>query len=133
MNQTSIRVYLSIFGEVFDPDTLTNLVGITPTGTGIKSQLSDSKRTTNKDTFWDLSVGPVNSLFLEEVNDSLLKKIKGSESIIFQYMTEHNLLAKFNIILEIVDGQTASLYFNRAFLKCIEQLQAEVDIDTYVL
>lgn len=133
MNQTSIRVYLSIFGEVFDPDTLTDLVGITPTGTGIKSQLSDSKRTTNKDTFWDLSVGPVNSLFLEEVNDSLLKKIKGSESIIFQYMTEHNLLAKFNIILEIVDGQTASLYFNRAFLKCIEQLQAEVDIDTYVL
>ena len=78
-------------------------------------------------------MGPVNSLFLEEVNDSLLKKIKGSESIIFQYMTEHNLLAKFNIILEIVDGQTASLYFNRAFLKCIEQLQAEVDIDTYVL
>jgi Domain of unknown function (DUF4279) len=133
MNHTTIKVYLSIFGDIFDPVALTQLIGIEPTSTGIKGQPTNSKRTINKETFWDLSTESIESLFLEEVNNSLLDKISGLESIIFQFMTKHNLSAKFNIVVKIIDQQSPSLYFNRAFLNCVESLAAEVDIDTYVL
>ena len=133
MNQTSIRVCLSIFGELFDPNALTNLVGLTPTKTGIKGQPIEGKAMTYKDTFWDFSTDAVDSLFLEEAASPLVNKLKGLESTIVQFMTAHALLAKIYIVVEIVDEQTPALYLNRAFLSCIESLRAEVDIDSYVL
>ncbi|MVM36371.1 DUF4279 domain-containing protein [Spirosoma sp. HMF4905] len=133
MNQTSIRVYLSIFGEQFDPNALTNLVGLAPTNTGIKGQAIEGKATIYKDTFWDFSPDAMDSLLLEDITNFLVNKLKGSEITIFQFMAEHSLVAKFTIVIEIVDGQAPALYFNRTFLSCIESLNAEVDIDTYVL
>lgn len=133
MNQTSIRIYLSIFGESFDPNTLTNLVGLTPTKIGIKGHPIEGKAITYKDTFWDFSTDIADSLLLEVVTSPLVSKLKGLELTIFQFMTAHALLAKFFIVVEIFDKQAPSLYFDRAFLSCIESLGAEVDIDTYVL
>ncbi len=133
LQQTSIKVYLLIFGDAFDPNVLTNLVELTPTAIGIKGQAVDEKGINYKDTFWEFSVGPLISLSFEEVCDILLDAINGSESIVFQFMKVHNLSAKFVIVVEIADGQAPALYFNRTFLKTIEQLEAEIDIDMYVL
>ncbi len=132
MSQTSIRVYLSVFGDSFDLTALTTLVGVDPTETGIKGQPIVGRRTTYKETYWDLSVGPTESLDLAEVYEALLNKLNGSEEAICQFMSANHLSAKFNIVIDIVNGRTPGLYFNRAFLNSVEMLQAEVDIDTYV-
>ena len=132
MHQTSIRVYLSVFGDSFDLTALTTLVGVAPTDTGIKGQpISDSVKT-HKETFWELSVGPIESLDLEEVYESLLRKLNSSERDIHQFVRANNLSAKFFMVIDIVDKKSPSIYLNRAFLNSVELLQAEVDIDTYV-
>lgn len=115
MTQTSIRVYLSIFGDFFDPDALTNLVKLNPTSTGVKGQPIRGKNKNHNYTFWDFSTDTVNSLLLHEITDHLLNTLQGLENRMSQFISDNNLSARLSIVIKIVGKRTPSLYFNQAF------------------
>lgn len=133
MYTTATRVYLSILGDQFDPAALTALVGLAPTEMGIKGELIKGRRIPCRESFWSLHAEPSTDLDLEEVYKPLLRQLAGKERIMHQFMLEHRLEAVFNIVVYIANNQTPGLHFNRAFLTCVHELQAEIDIDSYIV
>lgn len=133
MCTTATRVYLCVFGEQFDPAALTARVGLIPTEIGIKGELIKGRHIPCRETFWSLHAEPSTDLDLEEVYKPLLKQLAGKEPIIRQFMQEHELEAVFNIVVYIADNQTPGLHFTRAFLACAHELQAAIDIDSYII
>ena len=132
--KTQIKVILSIFGDEFLPENLTQLLNISPSKSWIKGdKVHDRNNLYRKESSWDYEIGFVQTLFLDEVYNMLLTVFENNINALKNYITENNLEVKIYIVIEIYDEEKPSIYFERRFLIFLNELNAEVDMDMYML
>lgn len=139
---TQIKLILIIFGDIFLPDKITNLIKVHPTNFWIKGDpiplqkglfRTDNKVPIRQESAWEFSMGFIKTLDIETVLDQFEKVFENKISILKDYIQEHKLEISLNIIVEIVDEETPSIHFNKRIIKLCEDLGAEIDIDIYLL
>ncbi|MDC8100596.1 DUF4279 domain-containing protein [Chryseobacterium rhizosphaerae] len=132
---TNIKITFSIFGCSFDPNDFTLLLGIVPTNTWMEGELipNNKKNKKREESAWEYSVHS-STVYFEEVSDKLVAVFKEKMSLVDNYINEiNNLTIKFDIVLEIIEEQGIVLYFNKSFLNMVNELNAEIEVDTYIL
>ncbi|MDR0195855.1 MAG: DUF4279 domain-containing protein [Myroides sp.] len=133
---TNFRLIYSIFGDNWDPIELTKLIGIAPTMSWIKGDRIDKYNpdiVLRKETNWEYSFCTVETLFSEDVTDKFIALFSSKTEIIAKYISDNNLRSKLYIVPEIFKNQVPGLYFNKALLDMVVKLNAEIDIDLYVI
>ena len=133
MFKTRIKLTFSIFGDDFDPHLVDNIMKIENTSYYKKGEvIANRNNLVRKETNWQYSEGFVETLFLDELTDDFVdlfvKKVE-----LQQFINQYNLETKLEVILEIVDDEKPSLSFNKKFLHFINRINAEIDIDMYLL
>lgn len=132
-HKTKIRIDFSVFGESFNPNELTRLVDIIPTSTGLKGQLIPNRNITCKECAWDYSTGPRETLQFDDLSTQVVTLFKNKISIINDFVAQHNLSIKIFVVIEIQQKQPPSLYLDKEFLMFVNNINAEIDMDLYII
>ncbi|WP_299456175.1 DUF4279 domain-containing protein [uncultured Microscilla sp.] len=131
----NIRLELAIFGDSFDPNELTSLITIKPTTTYLKEEVVKeyNKTIQRKETSWSYSIQPLETLYFEEYTNKLIDKFESKVASIKGFLSKNNLKMKLFVVLEISGDQTPAFYLNNRFLKFVNNLEGEIDVDIYAI
>jgi Domain of unknown function (DUF4279) len=132
INKTQINVELSIFGDNFITDSLSDSLLIKPTATWIKGyEIKGRKNVFRKETSWRFETGFIETLFLDGVLKNLIDIFENKVEIIKNFIKNNDLRVKVFIVIEIYDEEKPAIYFDSNFLNFINGLGAEIDVDMY--
>jgi hypothetical protein len=129
---TNVMVKLSIYGDDFHPQDITDKIGIQPTEYWKKGDNVPGKLITRKNTCWRLSTGYQESLDINEQISHIMELFQGKSSGINELISSYNLEIMISVVINIENNQKPAMYFNRQTIEFINLIKAEVDIDLYV-
>src|SRR5574340_1223427 len=130
--EPEIKVDFLIAGN-FDPEEITNVLGISPTKSWKKGDLISGTTIARKFDGWILSAAErSDSNEVEEHIKPLLTKLLPLKDRIAEVYKEFELEAEINCAVYVTD-ETPVLYMSAVTLREISELNASVDIDIILL
>jgi hypothetical protein len=133
-------VYFSLYGDDFPIDSVTKLLGISPTNSYKKGDVIELKSNPNivstkvhyrKETVWELGTDYQESYDVKEQLNQIIRPLKNKGSLINQFKTNYNLECHFEIVIIIENGDTPSLHLDIEQIEFANSIKAEFDIDLY--
>lgn len=124
-----IKIIFSIFGDYFDINEFTEIVGVEPTGAHHKGE--KGKYTIYKETAWDYEIITNNEYFDNDLSIEFIKIFEKRKKII-EFREKNNLMIKIFVVFWIKDSLVPGLYLDKKFIAFLNALDAEVDIDGYL-
>jgi len=129
------RAYFGISGYHFDPDVVTNFIGIEPTSTnaaGMRGSLDKPVISS-----WEFSTETLNSDTQELdiyklIDDEILKKIEPAKDKIIEICKNHNLSPRISVELTLSidkDETSPDVGFGARVIKFCAEIGAFINID----
>lgn len=130
-----IRVDLRIIGFNCSPDEITSSLGVFPTRTWEAGMLIYEKGSRRyKENGWELSSGLGENSSFEEQVDAIVEKIHSHlESFIAVCSAYYVELSCAMYIASDDEESTPPFHIKKRALKILSQIDAEIDVDIYVL
>ena len=128
------RVYFALDGDDFDPDDVTDFLGIKPTSTRVKgSKIPDKIPRVNT---WELSTDNIINDYIDvfEMSTEIVNKLKGKKELIIEAKERFNVLPRFEVVLYFSmneEHSTPAIGFEVETMAFLGEIGAFVDIDTY--
>jgi Domain of unknown function (DUF4279) len=130
---TEISISLSLAEFKCDPDEISTLLGIVPTETWRVDELINPRGTLRYQyNGWALKSQLDTSAGLEEHMESLLKQLEPQWEIFTELGNCYDIEFSCVIYMEFGD-QVPAIHFNKDILQKVANLNAEIDVDLYVL
>lgn len=125
------EVFFELFGDAFDPDEVTRLLGMEPTSVAYKGVPS-----TRKHSMWTLSGGAVEDDIVDvyELSSSLVAKLAPHADMINHARERFGLESALSVVLTITTDDsksTPAIGFDRSVVAFLARVGAWVDVDTY--
>lgn len=122
------RVYFGLFGDDFDPDSLS--IGVAPTKTARKGSPIP------KQSSWIFSGEKVQSELIDvyEMSSSLIDALKPRAHRIIEAMATHHLEAVLEVVLTITPDDSVStpaVGFDSTVISFLNQVGASIDVGIY--
>ena len=135
MSSNKGRAYFGLSGYHFDPDVVTNFIGIEPTSTnagGMRGSLDKPSISS-----WELSTETLNSDIQELdiyklIDDEILKKIEPAKDKIIEICKSHNLSPRISVELTLSidkDETSPDVGFGSRVIKFCAEIGAFINID----
>jgi hypothetical protein len=129
---TTICAELTLVGERFDIQHVTDEMGISPSKSKKKGEILKSGNV-SKDTFWRLDTGYMESLDSEAVLDKLIGQVRDKASKMTRLSLNCGADWRVGIVIKIENGKAPGTHLSRETIKFIHAINADVDFDIYVL
>lgn len=135
--QSKISASFTLLGTDFSPEDLepeeiTTALGIVPTETWKVGDLISKKATFHhKQNGWSLKSKLEDSATLEDHVESVLEQLKPSWQPLVKMCTRY--YTEIECVIYVFGDDSPAIHFNRETLKRISELNAEIDIDLYIL
>lgn len=133
LDKSNVRVSFSIYGEKFEPNHITEMLGITPTITHIKGEKIENRKVLRPDTVWELDTGYIESLDINEQLDIILTKLEKKTDKLIEVKNKFSVKMLFMIIVYIENEEVPAMYFERKILGFVNEIEAEIGFDVYVV
>jgi len=126
------EVYFGLFGNGFEPDAVTKIIGVEPTSVDRESIPRP------KQSAWRFSSGRVESEVIDvyELAASVTSTLKPFVAKIKEAKNQFNLEAFFAVVLWISTEEgdsTPTIGFDTQVVKFLSEVGASIDVDTYLL
>ena len=141
--KNEVQVYLSIYGDLFDPDELTRLIKLKPIYTHIKGEtvpltpglslMPGILRPLYKETVWDYGSDSIKTNDTEVASSVVEKGLKGKVHLINNFVKKHNLYVKLFVVPRMDKKSTPYVHFSPNFVQMLSELHAGIDMDIYVV
>jgi len=129
--KTSILSSITLTGGDFDPDEVTDALGIEPTKTWRIGDPIQNTLLKRKHNGWSVATSREESLDLGKQIRDLLRRLEPTFSSIATLRDRVDLNVEVSCAIYIY-GETPSMHLDRETLSMIERLDAEIDFDLYV-
>lgn len=139
--KTVIAISLSIFGDRFDLDELTNKISLRPSQSWNKGEIipfvakKDVLRISplfRKETCWEYSTGYVETLFLEEVSALFIERVGDHVPAIKESVDRNALVVKIDVVVKAFIDAIPSLVFSPELIGIANELNTGIGVDLYV-
>ena len=122
-----------IDGDSFDPDLITNRLGIVPTHILVKGKPSSSvKGRLNRFDKWFFDTGYLESLAIETQLAQLYDVFKDKVIELNILKSQFNLNYVISFIIKIRNEETPAVIFPTWFIEFLHNIQAEVSFAMYI-
>lgn len=131
MNLSQAYIYITIYGESFTPNELTQLLELNPSDYGLKGDKRKSGAVL-KECFWKYQLD--NSNALEELDESLekLERIFRSKvTIIKKFMKKNELSIKCFVVILSKNKEDNGVALSYNFINFLNELKATIEVDIY--
>lgn len=123
-----------VFDNDFNVHTITEITHLQPHECKLKFQTQINPLTLQHNPgFWTLKSRIITEFDVKPAIDDIILKIENKTEQIKKICHEHNGEVYFNIVPSFCCNNTPAIYFDRKFLKIVNELEAEVEIDLYTL
>jgi len=131
MKKTRSNMYISIFWNSFDINELIKILWIKPTESyrKWKKNLKNIKAPLRQETSWEYSTWYIENYDISINYKIILTKFADKVNIINKFVKNNNLDIKITISSIIEDNIMPWLYFEKDFIKFLNNIWAELDID----
>ena len=124
------KVYFGLFGNDFDPNEVTALLGIQPTKT------AEKRNPIPKRASWILSTGKIEADIIDvyEMSSEIIEKLEPLKSQIIEAMNKYKLEAVLEVVLTVTSDDsksTPAIGFEVNVIKFLSDVGAFIDVDTY--
>ncbi|MBF0411060.1 MAG: DUF4279 domain-containing protein [Candidatus Riflebacteria bacterium] len=128
------RVYFALDGDDFEPDSLTEFLGIEPTAIMRKGSKIPGKLPARSS--WEFStVNVVNeNINVFDMAASIIEKLEPKKDIIIKAIEKFNLVSRLEVVLWFSMNEecsTPAIGFEAATIRFLSEVGACVDVDTY--
>lgn len=133
MEKTKVMVYFNIKGDDFPLETVTELLGITPTKTMKKGELRTPEHPPYRFTSWSYGTDYEETLDVDNQLLPVLKAFKGKVDVINDIQSTYDTQCSIVIVPEIYDGRSPGFVFKKDTIEFIYRINASIDIDLYAM
>ena len=127
---TTIRLSFCIYGDYFDVDKVTNIVGFPPTQTAYKGD--QLKYRVSEETFWEYNFAPIETLFIEDNLQVFTDKVTPCLEELASFIKASSLTSKLLFCVEMSPEESCpAIIFDNKILELLHRLNAWIDIDMY--
>lgn len=129
------EVYLGLYGNDFEPNAVSEFVGLEATKIYRKGERNPSMPFPRRSA-WKFSLGKIESEVIDvyEMSENLVGRLAPFEPKISEVVQRLNLTAVLQVVLWIDQDETQSMPaigFERSVLNFLNLIGATIDIDTY--
>lgn len=133
IEHNQVLVEFIIYGDNFDPDKVTDVLGVKPSQTGIKGQTI--KRNPNlkyKDTFWQYDTGYQESDDTEEQIKEIYNVFKDKTRILKDIGQSYQAVFKVYIVIKMYKKEIPLISMEHWWIDFLHEIHAKVEFDNYV-
>ncbi|MGV0025828.1 DUF4279 domain-containing protein [Phormidesmis priestleyi] len=128
---SEISASFTLTGLDFEPEEITAKTGITPTKTWVKGDLIHPKAKIQQEhNGWSLQSKLEKSADLQDHVQSVLEQLKPGWRSLIEICSHH--FAEIDCVI-YTSGQIPAIHFDKAIVEQISKLNAEIDVDLYIL
>jgi hypothetical protein len=125
------KVYFGLYGDNFEPDEITEMIGLEPTSTNSKGDPLPKKHS------WKFGLDEIEADYIDiyEMSSELVSKLKPVSSKIVEAKEKFNLELVLQVVLWISTDETIStpaIGFESDVIDFLDKVGATIDIDTYL-
>ncbi|WP_340398808.1 DUF4279 domain-containing protein [Paenibacillus sp. FSL H8-0079] len=133
MEKTNIMAEFIITGDHFETKLITEQIGIEPSGTYIKGEKIDDRDLYRKETCWFLETDYQESFDINQQLNHILILLEPHIEKLKTLRTKHNLNFLFSFSIRIMDNETPAITIEQKAIGIAYDLNAEFDLDLYIL
>lgn len=127
---TTIRLSFCIYGDYFDVDEVTNIIGFPPTQTAYKGD--QLKYRVSEETFWEYNFAPLETLLIEDNLQVFAAQIIPCLPALSSFIKAFALTSKLLFCVEMSPKENCpAIVFDNKILDILHRLNAWIDIDMY--
>ncbi|TDR20587.1 DUF4279 domain-containing protein [Marinicella litoralis] len=128
------RVYFALDGDDFDPDSLTEFLGVEPTSIMRKGTRIPEKSPAKSS--WEFSTENIVNNFIDvfAMAESITEQLEPKKTRIIEAIDKFNLVARLEVVLWISmneEHSTPAIGFEPNTIKFLSEVGAFIDVDTY--
>ena len=127
---TTIRLSFCIYGDYFEMDRVTDIIGLTPTQTAYKGD--QLKYRVSEETFWEYNFAPIETLLIEDNLQVFAAQVIPCLEALSSFIKAFSLTSKLLFCVEMSPEESCpSIVFDNKILELLRRLNAWIDIDMY--
>ena len=127
---TTIRLSFCIYGDYFDVDKVTDIIGLSPTQTAYKGDRL--KYRVSEETFWEYNFAPLETLLIEDNLQVFAAQVMPCLPALSSFIKAFALTSKLLVCVEMSPKESCpAIVFDNKILELLHKLNAWIDIDMY--
>jgi hypothetical protein len=134
MRKSKSYVYFAFKGD-FNPDKITERIGVNPTAIWRKGEISNRFEREHKFSLWELSTEPgKEALDMDKLVKELIDQLKGKEDLICKIKSEFGANSILQIKMDIDMNEESSTPFvghDNETIEFLYKTSTETDVDIY--
>ena len=127
---TSIKLTFIVYGDIFDVDEFSKIIGKSPTDFAYKNDMLKYRRST--ETFWEYSFQEVISPYIEESIRCFENVITPSFETVSSFIKKNNLKSKMLFKIETNKEPSPAIVFNNNIINLLNKINGWIDLDLYI-
>lgn len=121
-----------VVGE-FDPISITKILNILPKRIYLKGDIIRNTQRFYEKSRWICGTEYEESLDINDQLGKVLNLLQDKKSIFIQLMKEQYLSYTFGIAIKIEENQSPAIYLTKEAIQFASEIEAEFDVDQYIL
>ena len=127
---TTIRLSFCIYGDYFEVDKVTDIIGLSPTETAYKGD--QLKYRVSEETFWEYNFAPLETLLIEDNLQVFAAQVMPCLEALSSFIKAFALTSKLLVCVEMSPKESCpAIVFDNRILDILHRLNAWIDIDMY--
>ena len=127
---TTIRLSFCIYGDYFEVDRVTDIIGLSPTQTAHKGD--QLKYRVSEETFWEYNFAPLETLLIEDNLQVFAAQVTPCLEELTSFIKAFALTSKLLFCVEMSSEESCpAIIFDNKILELLHRLNAWIDIDMY--
>ena len=127
---TTIGLTFCVYGEYFDLEALTRIIGFPPTDKAYKGDAL--KHRISEETFWEYKFPPIKTLYISDCLDVFEQTVHPFLEELSAFIKTHQLTALFQFCVNIYNEEVPASSFDTSAIDLLHQLNGWIDIDQYI-
>jgi len=132
MDRTRVMAIFDIYGDSFEPSSVTDFLDIQPTQTYTKGEPTQSGKNMRKETCWSISTGYQESDNINHQLEQIMRLLREKTEELKKIRQSLAVEMLFMFVVKIENGEPAAMYFGKEFLHFASAIDAEVGFDVYI-
>ena len=133
MAKTRVMVEFSVYGDAFNPEVVTERLGITPRKYWHKGDtIKKGGIQKRKETCWIIGTEYEESLDTDEQLYKVLDLLERKAGLLKELREMYDLKFKIDIVVKVENRQPPSMTFGQRIIDFVHEINAWIDIDSYI-
>lgn len=131
--RTNVRAEFIVVGDGFNPEMVTEKLGIQPTQYWNKGDETNIPNVVKKDTCWVSSTATAESFDINNQLSQVVELLKDKRTVLQALRSNYHIEYLFMIVVEVSNNETPAIYFETEILEFASDIGAELHLDIYIL